>query len=115
MLRVATWNVRSLRDDARGVAAALRGLDADLVCVQEAPRLVGWRTSRARRAGCGLRTRSASSSVERSTSTPSERQECRPQAGQLCSCSAEAPCSTPMLVIARPQQVGCACSLMYPE
>ncbi len=46
MLRVATWNVRSLRDDARGVAAALRGLDADLVCVQEAPRLLGWRTSR---------------------------------------------------------------------
>lgn len=60
MLRVATWNVRSLRDDARGVAAALRGLDADLVCVQEAPRLAGWRTSRAllaRRAGLRVLTR----------------------------------------------------------
>ena len=60
MLRVVTWNVRSLRDDARGVALALRGLDADLVCVQEAPRLLGWRTWRAllaRRAGLRPLTR----------------------------------------------------------
>lgn len=52
--RVVTWNVRSLRDSASGVAAALRGLDADVVLVQEAPRLLGWRLScrrLARRAG----------------------------------------------------------------
>lgn len=60
MLRVVTWNVRSLRDDARGVAAALSALEPDLVCVQEAPRLLGWRTSRAllaRRAGLRALTR----------------------------------------------------------
>ena len=43
-----SWNVRSLRDDARGVALALRDLHADLVCVQEAPRLLLWRLSRTR-------------------------------------------------------------------
>lgn len=60
-VRVVTWNVRSLRDDARGVAAALRALQPDLVCVQEAPRLAGWRTSRvrlARAAGLVRLTRS---------------------------------------------------------
>lgn len=53
-VRVVTWNVRSLRDSSRGVAAALRALDADVVLVQEAPRLLLWRTSNrrlARRAG----------------------------------------------------------------
>lgn len=53
-MRVVTWNVRSLRDDAAGVAAALRALEPDLVCVQEAPRLLLWRTWRwelARRSG----------------------------------------------------------------
>jgi len=55
-----TWNVRSLRDDPRGVAAALRELAPDLVCVQEAPRLWRWRSARrrlARRAGLRLLTR----------------------------------------------------------
>lgn len=41
-MRVVSWNVRSLRDDAPGVAAALRGLRPDVVLVQEAPRL--WRS-----------------------------------------------------------------------
>lgn len=53
-MRVVVWNVRSLRDGAAGVAAVLRGLDADLVVLQEAPRLLLWRSSRAllaRRAG----------------------------------------------------------------
>lgn len=52
--------MRSLRDDAAGVAAALARLRPDLVCVQEAPRLVLWRSSRlrlARRAGLRLLTR----------------------------------------------------------
>lgn len=39
--RVVSWNVRSLRDDSAGVAAFLRGLDADVVLLQEAPRLLG--------------------------------------------------------------------------
>lgn len=59
-MRVVCWNVRSLRDDAAGVADALRALAPDLVCVQEAPRLAGWRTSRwrlARRAGLRPLTR----------------------------------------------------------
>ena len=38
-LRLVSWNVRSLRDDSAGVAAALRDLEADVVLVQEAPRL----------------------------------------------------------------------------
>jgi endonuclease/exonuclease/phosphatase family metal-dependent hydrolase len=53
-VRAVTWNVRSLRDSPAGVAAALRGFGADVVLLQEAPRLLGWRTSRrrlARRAG----------------------------------------------------------------
>lgn len=51
--------MRSLRDDARGVAEVLRSLRPDLVCIQEAPRLLGWRSSRlqlARRAGLRLLT-----------------------------------------------------------
>ena len=39
-LRVVSWNVRSLRDDSAGVAAALRDLHADVVLLQEAPRLL---------------------------------------------------------------------------
>lgn len=55
-MRVVSWNVRSLRDDARGVAVALGALEPDLVCLQEAPRLVLWRLSRLRLAGrSGLR------------------------------------------------------------
>lgn len=53
-MRVVSWNVRSLRDDARGVAAVLAGLQPDVVVVQEAPRLLLWRSScdrLARRAG----------------------------------------------------------------
>ena len=59
-LRVVSWNVRSLRDDPRGVALALLHLQPDLVCVQEAPRLLLWQLSRgrlARRAGLRPLTR----------------------------------------------------------
>ncbi len=38
-----TWNVRSLRDDAAGVAQALVRLRPDVALLQEAPRLLGWR------------------------------------------------------------------------
>lgn len=54
VLRLVSWNVRSLRDGAAGVAGVLRELRPDLVVLQEAPRLAGWRVSRhrlARRAG----------------------------------------------------------------
>lgn len=53
-LRVVSWNVRSLRDDARGVARVLVDLAPDVVLLQEAPRLVGSRWANrqlARRAG----------------------------------------------------------------
>ena len=54
--RVLTWNLRSLRDDARGVAAFLRQQQVDIALLQEAPRLPGWQVwcwLLARR--CGLR------------------------------------------------------------
>lgn len=44
-MRVVCWNVRSLRDDARGVAAFLRATGPDVVLIQEAPRLLLWRWS----------------------------------------------------------------------
>ena len=43
-----TWNVRSLRDDARGVARLMRAVAPDVVLVQEAPRLWRWRSACAR-------------------------------------------------------------------
>jgi endonuclease/exonuclease/phosphatase family metal-dependent hydrolase len=43
-LRVVSWNVRSLRDDAAAVAATLRQLRPDVVCLQEAPRFFRWRS-----------------------------------------------------------------------
>lgn len=54
VVRLVSWNVRSLRDDSGGVAAVLRDLRPDVVLVQEAPRLLLWRLScwrLARRAG----------------------------------------------------------------
>ena len=47
-MRVMTWNVRSLRDDADGVARVLRAAAPDVVLVQEAPRLWRWRSANAR-------------------------------------------------------------------
>ena len=40
VLRVATYNIRALRDDRRAVVRVITALDADLVCVQEAPRFL---------------------------------------------------------------------------
>jgi endonuclease/exonuclease/phosphatase family metal-dependent hydrolase len=45
MLRVVTYNVRSLRDGADAVARVLFGLDPDVVCLQEAPQFHSWRQS----------------------------------------------------------------------
>jgi endonuclease/exonuclease/phosphatase family metal-dependent hydrolase len=47
-MRVLSWNVRSLRDDAVGVARVLRAAAPDVVLVQEAPRLWRWRSACAR-------------------------------------------------------------------
>jgi endonuclease/exonuclease/phosphatase family metal-dependent hydrolase len=54
-LRVLTYNVRSLRDDVGEVAAIVRSCAPDVVCVQEAPRFLRWRSKRAHLAReCGL-------------------------------------------------------------
>ena len=46
-LRLLTYNVRSLRDDADAVAQVIRACSADVVAVQEAPRFLRWRSKRA--------------------------------------------------------------------
>jgi endonuclease/exonuclease/phosphatase family metal-dependent hydrolase len=42
-VRLLAYNVRSLRDGRHGAPAVVRACDADLVCVQEAPRFWRWR------------------------------------------------------------------------
>jgi endonuclease/exonuclease/phosphatase family metal-dependent hydrolase len=44
-LRLLTYNVRSLRDDAAAVARVIRAADPHVVCIQEAPRLWRWRSA----------------------------------------------------------------------
>lgn len=43
-IRVLTYNVRSLRDDKHAVATVIKACAPDVVCVQEAPRFLRWRT-----------------------------------------------------------------------
>lgn len=43
-MRLLSYNVRSLRDDKIAVAAVIRACEADVVCVQEAPRFFRWRS-----------------------------------------------------------------------
>jgi endonuclease/exonuclease/phosphatase family metal-dependent hydrolase len=43
-LRLMSYNIRSLRDDAAAVVRVIRAADPDVVCVQEAPRFLFWRT-----------------------------------------------------------------------
>jgi endonuclease/exonuclease/phosphatase family metal-dependent hydrolase len=43
-IRVLSYNVRSLRDDKHAVATVIRACQPDVVCVQEAPRFLRWRT-----------------------------------------------------------------------
>ncbi|WP_182897289.1 endonuclease/exonuclease/phosphatase family protein [Microbispora sp. H10830] len=57
MLRVATYNVRGLKDDRRALVRVIRALRPDVLCLQEAPRLPGWRRKRralARAAGLSV-------------------------------------------------------------
>lgn len=54
MLRVLTYNVRSLRDDAAAVSRVIRDARPDIACIQEAPRFFRWRSkcaALARRSG----------------------------------------------------------------
>ncbi len=44
VLRVLSYNVRALRDDAEAVARVIRAAEPDVVCVQEAPRFLRWRS-----------------------------------------------------------------------
>jgi endonuclease/exonuclease/phosphatase family metal-dependent hydrolase len=66
IIRLMSYNVRSLRDDARAVARVIRSAAPDVVCVQEAPRFFRWRSKcaeLARRSGlvivCGGRPAAA--------------------------------------------------------
>ncbi|MDX6255746.1 MAG: hypothetical protein QOJ11_2080 [Frankiales bacterium] len=43
-LRVLSYNVRSMRDDREALSAVIRQAEPDLVCVQEAPRFLRWRS-----------------------------------------------------------------------
>ncbi|TQS31254.1 endonuclease/exonuclease/phosphatase [Microbispora sp. KK1-11] len=57
MLRVATYNVRGLKDDRRALVRVIRALRPDVLCLQEAPRLPGWQRERralARAAGLSV-------------------------------------------------------------
>ncbi len=44
-LRLLTYNVRSMRDDRAAVARVIRSAEPDVVCVQEAPRFLRWRST----------------------------------------------------------------------
>ena len=58
-LRVLSYNVRSLRDDAAAVGDVVRACAPDVVAVQEAPRFLRWRSKRAalaRRSGLVVAT-----------------------------------------------------------
>jgi endonuclease/exonuclease/phosphatase family metal-dependent hydrolase len=43
-LRVLSYNVRGLRDDRAALADVVRSVDPDVVCVQEAPKYLRWRS-----------------------------------------------------------------------
>ena len=47
ILRLLSYNVRSLRDDAAAVARVIRAAQPHVVCVQEAPRFLRWRAKSA--------------------------------------------------------------------
>ena len=54
IVRILSYNVRSLRDDAAAVVRVIRSVQPHVVCIQEAPRLLRWRSkcaALARRSG----------------------------------------------------------------
>ncbi|GAA1274713.1 hypothetical protein Psi02_03090 [Planotetraspora silvatica] len=46
MLRVAAYNIRSLRDDRHALVRVVRAIRPDVLCLQEAPRGPAWRRRR---------------------------------------------------------------------
>jgi endonuclease/exonuclease/phosphatase family metal-dependent hydrolase len=55
VVRLLSYNIRSLRDDRAALARVIRACDPDVVCIQEAPRFFRWREkSRDLAAACGL-------------------------------------------------------------
>lgn len=48
VVRVLSYNVRSMRDDVAALARVIRACRPDIVCVQEAPRFFRWRKAAAR-------------------------------------------------------------------
>jgi endonuclease/exonuclease/phosphatase family metal-dependent hydrolase len=46
-IRVLSYNLHGLRDDAEAVSAVIRDCAPDVVCVQESPRFLRWRSKRA--------------------------------------------------------------------
>jgi endonuclease/exonuclease/phosphatase family metal-dependent hydrolase len=46
-LRLVSYNIHGLRDDVDAACAVIRTLAADVVCIQEAPRFLRWRSKRA--------------------------------------------------------------------
>lgn len=48
VVRVLSYNVRSMRDDRAALARVIRACAPDVVCVQEAPRFLRWRKHAAR-------------------------------------------------------------------
>ncbi|MEV4438594.1 endonuclease/exonuclease/phosphatase family protein [Streptomyces sp. NPDC049577] len=48
IVRVLSYNVRSMRDDVTALARVVRACAPDVVCVQEAPRFFRWRKAAAR-------------------------------------------------------------------
>ncbi|MFI9002613.1 endonuclease/exonuclease/phosphatase family protein [Streptomyces sp. SBR177] len=48
VVRILSYNVRSMRDDEDALARVIRACAPDLVCVQEAPRFFRWRKHAAR-------------------------------------------------------------------
>ncbi|WP_433510045.1 endonuclease/exonuclease/phosphatase family protein [Nonomuraea sp. CA-143628] len=56
MARVATYNVRGLRDSVPALVRVIESMRADILCLQEVPRFLNWRGRRRELAeACGLR------------------------------------------------------------
>lgn len=48
VVRILSYNIRSMRDDTAALVRVIRACAPDVVCVQEAPRFLRWRKSAAR-------------------------------------------------------------------
>ncbi|WP_283133771.1 endonuclease/exonuclease/phosphatase family protein [Rhizohabitans arisaemae] len=47
LIRVASYNIRSMRDDTAALTRVIRAMRPDVLCLQEAPRFAFWRRKRA--------------------------------------------------------------------